>query len=82
MCGRDIPLPKASWLDVSMIYFRKEDLVTLAALFFSAPDNIAVVSDSCHPAGPEAQIEHWKNSFSLISLFLHFYISFASCIRS
>lgn len=67
-------LPGASWLDVSMIYFRREDFVTLAALFFYAPENIVIVSDSSHPAGAEVRIEHWKNSFSLVSLFLHFYI--------
>lgn len=54
----------------------------VVALFFSAPDNIAIVSDSCHPTGPKARTEHWKNSFILVSLFLHFYIPCASCIRS
>lgn len=33
ICGRDMPLPNASWFDVSMIYFRNEDFVKLAALF-------------------------------------------------
>lgn len=75
-------LPGASWLDVSMIYFRKEDFVTLAALFFSAPENIVIVSDSRHPAGAEVRIEHWKKLIFFSIIVSSFLYPFASCIRS
>lgn len=73
MRGPEMPLPKASWLDVSMIYFSKEDFVTLVALLFSAPDycNRPRFLSSCRSRGANRTLEKLIFSSIIVSSFLY-----------